>query len=213
MALLSSLKDPFISQALDTSLWTQFTAGGATFAYANGAQVIYPASTTSSTDGDISSVNNFDMSSNGAFMQVLSVPSDGGASTTDAELRIGSSSNCVDILWEGGSLFAQKKVAGVNTNLTSVTYNANTHAWWKIRELGGVTFWETSPDGLTWNLLFSATNPIPVTAVGVNISGTAFSTASSPGSFLWRYFNTPNSTNVERHLRVGDGMSRSGVAN
>lgn len=196
MASLSTLQDLFNQNTLDTGLWSQYTAGSATMSYSSaGAVVQYPASTTSSTDGDLSSNASYNMTGSYASMQVLSVPGNGGASTTDAYLQIRrNANNKLTMLWEGGSLYAQKVVAGSNTNITSVAYNATTHKYWRIREASGTTYWETSTDGVTYSTLTSQANPITITAVTVIIAGIAYASASSPGTFSWNNFNVLPST-------------------
>lgn len=192
---MSGLVDPFNQNTLNTTIWTQTTLGSATLTYdATGATVTYPASTTSSMDGDIVTNGSYDMTGSGVYLQVLSVPSNGGATTTDAFVQAYiDGSNKLTILWEGGSLYAQKMVGGVNTNITSVTYNSTTHKWWRIRESSGTTYWETSPDNTTWTALTSQSNPIAVTGLKVLIAGTAYASASSPGTFKWNNLNTPGS--------------------
>lgn len=215
MAFMHTFQDPFISSALNTNLWTQFTAGSATMSYGNGVTVTYPASTTSSTDGDIISVSTYNMTGSYAMVNITSTANVGAQATTDNAFKVstGGGLNLLTFLIEDSTLYAQKIVSGSQTNLTSIAYNARTHAWLRFRESGGTTYWETSPDGVSWNIFYSASNPIPVTALYVAISGTAWGAATSPGNFTWRYFNTPNSEGMFSHLRVGDGMSVSGVAN
>lgn len=189
MALLSSLTDPFNQVTLNTGLWTQFTGGLATMAYAaGGATMTYPASTTSSTDGDISSNTTYDLTGNYGLLQVLSTTSDASCDNT---FRLGTSTNCLQIQKEGTTLYFQKIVAGTQTNITNVAYSAVTHLWWRIREASGTTFWETSSDGLSWTAQTSQANPITITALSVLIAGTAFSAAVSPGTFKWNNFNVP----------------------
>lgn len=40
----------------------------------------------------------------------------------------------------------------------TIPYDATAHAWVRIREAGGVTYWDTSPDGSTWTQRKSATS-------------------------------------------------------
>jgi len=192
MALLETFQDPFDQTSLRSAKWSSFTAGSATFTYAStGAQVNYPASSTASTDGDLTSKATYDMTSSHAYLQVLSVPSSG--THADATLGIwngSSDANSVIMFYEAGTLYASKILAGVQTNLASIAYNATTMAYWRIRESGGTTYWDYSSDGITYTNLTSASNPIAVTAVTVNIGGTCFQNETSPGTFKWNNFNT-----------------------
>jgi hypothetical protein len=213
MALFSTLQDNFIGPALNTNLWTQFTGGSATFVYdTSGVKVVYPVSTTSATDGDLTSNSSYDLTGSSVLVNVLDVP-DVGAVNTDASMIVGTTTNGLRILVEGGQIYAQKFVGGAQTNLANTTYSRVTHAWWRIRETAGTSYWETSPNGTTWTVLFSATNPITVTSLVIQLAGTAFGSSTSPGNFKWRNFNLPPSQGMYNHLRVGDGMSVAGVAN
>jgi hypothetical protein len=212
MALMNTLKDPFVGANLNTQLWTQFTGGSATFTYGNGATVNYPASSTSSTDGDLTSVATYDLTGSNAFMQVFSVPAN--ATSADAALTMKiDASNFLRFVKEGSTLFAQKQVATVTATVNSATYNPVTHKWWQIRESGGTIFWDTSTDGETWTNFTTFVNVLTITSITVLIAGTCFQAETNPGTYSWRFFNTNDSTGPYNHFRVGDGMSRSEVAN
>jgi hypothetical protein len=55
-------------------------------------------------------------------------------------------------------LFQQNGYLGFATQLdgdwsdTGVAFDPGEHRFWRIRETAGTTFWETSPDGMTWNV-------------------------------------------------------------
>lgn len=213
MALLSALQDSFVGPALNTALWTAFTGGSATLVNGNGMSTNFGATTSSSTDGDITSNTTYDLTGVRCFMQVPSV-SGSFAANTDCSFRLRiTNANYLQIQYEAGTLFFQKVVASAQTNIANVTYNGSTHAWWGFRESGGTTFWETSSDGINWVTQTSQSNPITLTGLTVLIAGTSFGVDTSPRRFTWRYFNTPISEGIYNHLRVGDGMSVSGVAN
>lgn len=214
MALLSSLQDLFTGKNLNTANWTQFTGGSATMTYGNGASVVFPASTSSSTDGDLSSVSTYDMTGNSAFLNVISAPL-AAATSTDCSFRVRiDANNYLQIQKEAGNIYAQKNVSGTPTNITNMAYDPITHAWWQIREAGGTTFWEYSANPLNgWTLFTSQSNPIVVTSLSVLIAGTCFGVDTGPAPFTFRYFNIPISEASYNHLRVAGGMSRSEVAN
>ena len=189
---METLTDSFNTGSLDTTKWTQFTGGGATISYAgNNVNVAYPASSTSSTDGDIVSNNPYTLISSYAILQVPTVPS--SLTSADAELRLRiDANNYVRWVYEGGTLFAQQNVLGVRSTLTSFAYNATNHAWWRIRESGGTTFWDTSIDGIAWTNQTSTANPITLTGLKALIAGTCFQNESNPGNFIFDNFNTPS---------------------
>lgn len=187
-----SLFDQFNASIVNAAYWSQFTGGGSTITYdSTGATVTYPASTTSSSDGDLTSIKAYNLTGTFAELQVLAVPSAGGATTTDAQMRLGNTTNGLAFLWEAGQIYAQQWVAGVKTNLFNTTYSASTHRWWRIMELNGRIYWHTSTNGQDWIYFWDVANPIAVTSLTVLIAGTAFSTATSPGTFKFNNFNFP----------------------
>lgn len=198
--VVNNLQDLFNQNTLNTGKWTQFIGGSATMSYSStGAQVTFPVATTSSTDGDITSKLPYDLTSSTAYLQVLGV-SGVSATSTDCALwlRI-DGSNWVRWVYEAGTLFAQYQVAGVTTTLFSVTYSAVTHLYWRIRESGGTTFWDTSADGSSYINQASVANPIALTNLFVLISGTSFGVDISPTPFIWNNFNiipTPSTITV-----------------
>jgi hypothetical protein len=190
MAKISSITDYFTANALNTGLWTQFTGGGSTMVYdSTGAASVFPVATTAATDGDITSNITYDLIASVAALQVASVAT--GANSDNYFQLKADASNKVSFLVENGTLYAQKLVAGANTNITSVAYNSTTHAWWRFREAGGTTFWETSTDGRTWALFTSQANPITLTALTIFIGGFSFGIDVNPGTFKWLNFNLP----------------------
>lgn len=197
MAKMITLVDPFNLTSLNTGLWTQFTAGGATMSYtAGGASTVYPASTTSSTDGDLTSNVTYDLTGSQVCLEVLQIANTGSPTTVDNffEVHDAGGSNKLTFLVEAGSIYAQQLVAGVQTNLTSAVYNSTTHKWLRFREAAGTTYWEISSNGTSWTTFWSAADPITETALVVQIDGTAYSTATSPGSYTWANLNNPPTT-------------------
>lgn len=191
MAATSALVDSFKATSINAVLWSQFTSGSATMSYtATGAIVNFPASSTASTDGDITSQTSYDLTGSYAFAEIITVPS--AATLADASFTLMNGNNRLQWQYEAGTLYAQKIVAGVQTNIFSVAFNASTHAFWRIREASGITYWDTGSGtvgNVTWTNRFSVANPIAVTALSTNISGICFRAESNPGTFSWRNFN------------------------
>lgn len=200
MAKFDTLTDYFQATSLNTGLWSQFTGGSATFTYAtSGAQVNYPASSTSSTDGDLSSLTTYDLTASYVYLNVKTVPS--AATSADAFLRVAqNSTNWYRWVYEGGTLFAQKQIAGVTVSVFSVAYNASTHAWWRIIEAGGTISWDTSVDGSSWTNRATFLNTLTLTAMTALIAGVCFQNETNPGIFKWSNFNILGSPAATRKL-------------
>lgn len=188
-ALLGSLTDNFNDNSLDTGKWTEFEAGSATITEQNQQmEVAYPASSTSSTDGDISSVDLYDLTGSQAFLKVVTVPS--AATSANAEIRIYiDSSNWYRWVYEAGTLYAQRRITASTTTVFSVAYSGATHLWWRISESGGTIDWATSTDGISWTSRGTFTNTLAITSMRVLIAGTCFQNETNPGSFVFDEFN------------------------
>lgn len=189
MAKLHLRKDEFNGIVIPAG-WTQFTGGSATFSYAAaGASVVFPGTTSSSTDGDDSLATGNDLLDSYAQVKVTSVAG-ASATHTDCVLRVRqNSTNYVTIFYEAGTLFFSKVVGGSQTNIASVAYNATTHLWWRILESNGTTSWQTSPDALTWTTQTSAADPVTLSNVDVILGGLCFGVDTSPTNFTWSNFN------------------------
>lgn len=187
----ATLVDNFKSTSLDTTKWTKFEAGSATLTQTNGIiKVAYPASSTSSTDGDITSASTYNLTSSYLYMHVLAVPSSG--TSANAEMRIyTNSSNWFRWVYEAGTVYAQRRVAASTTSVASFSYNAALHSWWKIQESGGVITWYTSSNGVTWDSKATYSHSMTITAMTVLLAGTCFQNETNPGTFYFDDFNSP----------------------
>lgn len=191
----TSVLDYFRAGTLDTATWVQFTGGSATMSYdSTGATVNFPASSTSATDGDISSILAYDWTGQAAYVQVAAVP----VSTTNADAiltltQTGGTGNGLRWVYEAGTLYAQSLLAFTPTTQFSVAYNATTHAFWRLRESAGTTFWDTGTDNgdgtVTWTNRASIANPIQVTDLVILIAGACYQNETSPGTYKFKNFN------------------------
>src|SRR5205807_559186 len=80
-----------------------------------------------------------------AAVNAVHVPSSGG--NVDAQFSVWlDGNNFVEWTYETGYLYAYSVVGGVTTQRVRLTYSATNHAWWRIREMDGLIYWETSSD-------------------------------------------------------------------
>lgn len=98
------------------------------------------------------------------------------------------SSNAVEIRVKAGNLIAYKKVAGVETDVATVTYNANVHRFLRIRHDGTSLFWDYSTDGTSWTQLATATAPITITSGSLDLGVIATSPSGAVGTVTWDNF-------------------------
>jgi hypothetical protein len=83
----------------------------------------------------------------------------------------------------GASLQLRKWVAGVQST-TTVTYNADTMRWWRIRHQASndTIYWETSPDGQVWTVRRSNAREFAVTALKFQLTTGTTASVASPGT-------------------------------
>lgn len=157
-ALASTLTDNFDDNSLDTAKWTndQFyssvqTAGG-TATEQNGRLEIAPAVSSNRVTGYVS-VNKYSLIGSSIYTKVtLASGANYGALNEIADLTAGpNNDNYYAVQLYQTDLVLKQLLAGVQTNSTTLTYVAATHAWWRLRESGGTVYFDTAPS--------SASNP------------------------------------------------------
>lgn len=220
MAGFSTLQDMLTATVLNTGLWTQFTAASGTCTYSGlGASMNYPTPTSTTNDADIATSTTYELTNDAVFVNVPSAPS---GTNSDANFRLKiDATNYIQWQQEGTTLLGTSVVGGVQTIRINLTYNSTVHRWWRIREgtggqgggTAGTTYWDTSVDGLTWTQRASATNPIAVTALTLQFAAVSFGADSNLKPLTLRYLNIPVSEGNYNHVRAGNGMSVSEVAN
>lgn len=186
MTSLSTLTDTFTTQ--DTTKWTW----GAAASVVSGQ---LQCAANSSYTGSVTSATTYDLTGSYAYIQVPQRAGPGNGSVDTTTVVAVDASNNLKLMLEGSSLYCQYTKAGTVTTVATLTYSATTHAWWRIREASGTTYWDTSTDGVTWTQRASVANPFAVTAVKVTIQSGYYGTETTPGTAIFDNFNTaPDST-------------------
>jgi hypothetical protein len=114
-------------------------------------------------------------------LEVKSVPPEANASThlsfspdPSAQLDV------LEINANGDTLYLRKVVGGVETK-HGIPYQPACHRFWRLREHGGTTYSEASPDGTSWYALGS--DPTPAFATGGRVDFGLFVFESAPQPF------------------------------
>lgn len=125
----------------------------------------------------------FDLTASEMSMEWITFPNVGNG-TTEAilELKIDpdTNQNTIGIIKRANQLVTRWVSGGV-ANETYTDFDAFQMRWWRVREVGGTVFWETSPNGSNWDIRRSATTPITITALFPYIIAGHFGSESSPG--------------------------------
>lgn len=196
---ISTLVDSFQGSSLNSALWSSSVAGSGTLSYSSaGVVAALPSAATSSSLAQVDSNYYYDLTGAAVYLNVTGITSAATAADNTFDLVDTTGNNAMILQVEAGTLYAEKVVGGTETNITSVTYNGTTMAWWRLRESSGTVYWEyaASPTG-TWTTLTSATNPWAsnvIHAMVVHIFSSAYENETNPGSMSWVNFNTTPST-------------------
>lgn len=147
MAAISGLIDNFNDNTVNTGIWvnnfgTVSETGGR-------ARVTCDTGYNAYSSGLVWTLQN-----SSVLVQVF--PNAAGGATTEAWTQVLVKSNVAgtDLSMErdaiANTLKMGARVGFGYTAVTSITYSATDHVWWRIRETGAQTFYETSPDGFNW---------------------------------------------------------------
>jgi beta-glucanase (GH16 family) len=157
---MATLTDSFSNSATLGSQWNGSSSGVSI----SGGQAVIPCN----SDQYFVPGTVYDLQGSYMYVEVPTVASGTGCTTDIGATNSATSESYVQWTYLSGNLTAQLQQAGSLTNVGSVTYNATTHKWWRIRESGGSIFWDTAPDGSTWTNRFSHTyNSSELTVTGL----------------------------------------------
>lgn len=176
---IGSVADSF-EGALDPSTWAEVQAP----ATVSGGRLVIPAERGY---GYVRTAPKYDLTDGELSVEVPQVPS---GPSGEAFLIIGrDSSNEVSVIKSGANLIFRSTVAGSTTAPSAVPYDAALHRWWRIRNAHGITYWETSADGVSWTARRSAALDVDLTSAYVQLRAGHWGTESAPGSAVFDNVN------------------------
>ncbi|MCI0626501.1 MAG: hypothetical protein L0387_33445 [Acidobacteria bacterium] len=107
-----------------------------------------------------------------------------GAETVFALVR--DSNNWYRFAADGSRLKFERSLAGVQSG-TSVALDGKKHRFWRFRQdaSNGRIYWETSQNGLVWNVEYSESTSVPLGAVHVELSAGTHQAVASPGTAIF----------------------------
>jgi hypothetical protein len=172
MALMGALVDNFRGPALDTAKWNQVnTAGNSGFQAGGRYTFIVQAGMT----GDASLVSDVAYDLTGSHIHIELI--DAGVQETGLETyplilstSAANNDNSFQIVVAGNLVGIYEFVAGVPNGLAFPAYNPVTMRWWRIRQFGGVVYFESASDVRgVWTVRASVIPSITITALFVKI--------------------------------------------
>lgn len=176
LAKAETMSDNFDDNSIDTNKWSNW--GGASVVE-TGSQLEISSDLASDYDG-LDSKAPFDLTGSYAKIKLVNAGNQSLASWEVYPILIFQDANNTVSWWVSNNLIrAYKRIAGISTSLFSTAYVSGTHVYFRIRESGGLTYWDTSSDGVNWTNRFSVANLITLTHVFTEISAGTWTTELS----------------------------------
>ena len=186
-AALSTLKDDFNDGVKDSGKWIYGSRGVSETA---GTLHIPPYLDSNAVYTGVTSKEAYSLVGSSSVVQVNRVPS-GAQSEVWFELQMPNDRfTKLSIVYSASRILFRSDVGGVN-DTTSATFNPTTDRWWRIRESGGTTFWDTSPDGANWTTRKTKGSVSALSTVVVKIRAGQYASSTSPGDAIFDSFNLP----------------------
>lgn len=148
-SLIATLRDDFANNTIDPA-WETLIQGSATVTESGGqARCALPNATAGTHLGYYRSVGTYDLTGDGAYININTMVATGVAATAAFDLVL---NNTNYYRWRqlSGTLTARKVVAGVDTQLYTVAWNATTYKYLRIRESAGTVYFDSSNNGTSW---------------------------------------------------------------
>jgi hypothetical protein len=167
MAKIETFKDNFDFGGRDSGKWED---GGSQINIGTSLSVKI-TSTTGAQYNTLSSIDTFDLTGSHSHAQLVDAGDQTITSLEVYPVHLANGNNSLSVMISGNVVAARKKINSTSTTVGStLTYDSATMKWFRIREAAGTTYWEyaTDPDS-TWTTIASASNPITVTALHVEI--------------------------------------------
>jgi hypothetical protein len=155
--------------------WIPWTHDGCAVAETNGdLELSYDGTGNAYCGAD--TVQSFDLSAGAVSVEVVEAPL---VNAFETYVLLFASDQQIQMIRNRGGLQMQLSLAGQVTASRTVANDAASR-FWRIRRQSGTTFWETSPDQLTWTVRHSTTTAVDARAMRVELAAGHYS--PGPGS-------------------------------
>ena len=182
--------------AIDATLWTaSLPAGGAATEASGTLNLSLPASYNGTTPAAVQSAV-APLYGNGILVKAVSIPPAASGTVARLESRLDANNDLnLSVDSTTGALTFRKTVAGTQSVLGSVPYNASTMQWWRIYEESGTVYSDCSAYSTgPWTTIGSGADPafdLSNVTVGVEVRAGPSGTSASPGTAQFAFFNSP----------------------
>jgi hypothetical protein len=185
----SSLIETFTGTSLNSSIWS--FSGTNVGIVSNQLQITNTASTAQ--EYQCFTQGFYDLTSSQLAIQLVSSGNESINSWENYPIILQDSGGTNRLYWYilQGFIAAYKVVASTVTQVFSASYSATTHAWLRIREASGTTYWEYSSDGINWTSAHSEADPITETNLRLIIQAGTYNAETLTTAALYDNINIP----------------------
>lgn len=182
MALLETLTDNFNDNSIDGAKWVPQTSGGTVTETNSRLEAV----ASGLTIANFSSVNTFDLTNSFARAKIVQAT----ATHVNAGAGFGITTDTGEQFTIRLANTSVLQFMQNNTVVSTVTYNASTHAYWRLRNAGGLIYYETSSNDITWTTHLTITPATSIVNVYVGLS--VFGQPSQSATLYMDDFNVYN---------------------
>ncbi|UQA63115.1 hypothetical protein [Polyangium aurulentum] len=175
----ATLHDDFNDGTIETVTTWEVIEDNTNVDEADGSLAIQPVDPAQSSYGELRSKQAYDVSGCGVLVQFREVPNPDTSAYMGLVLRVGD--DYLEIGISGGGVHFTKTIGNQQIYIAGAPYDPSQHAYLRIREAAGTTYWDTSPDGKQWSNGAQEANPLPFDAIRVGMTTGIGDAASSPG--------------------------------
>jgi hypothetical protein len=187
---LQTFTDNFSSETFPNDNWKYFFSNNAHMQVKND-QLIATIIPNLMSEVKITSKHLYTIMEGKTFIEVPQVSSGSSLADGVVDTAFGieneDGTKAVAIECEGQTLLLETYVQG--NDVTLVKYNAASQRWWGIQESSGQVSLEVSPDGKTWNTIYTLTDPFDMSQVRVAVDTNEFSPTSTAGPAIFANLN------------------------
>ncbi|MER7806172.1 hypothetical protein [Streptomyces sp900116325] len=181
---LAQLTDDFDDGGTDAAKWT--ASGGSVEV---GGRLRQPV--VSGVTARYTSARAWALTGSQTTVRLVTVPAGGGSSAMSVNWYLNSVTAGTRLRWSYNGLTNQlrptSEVGGADGAGVWFDYSRIDHAWLRIRETSGTTFFETSPDGWDWTIRRSVTTPAWVGTDQIQMDFVATRTGGVADYIEWDY--------------------------
>jgi hypothetical protein len=188
---IDELVDTFNAGTLDTLKWDRVQPAGMLVGIMGSrAEMRFNNTSSSARWGEIVSRASYSLVDCHALVEV------DDAFNPDPEVHVYlavqiTGDNSIAMTRNGNDLRMNARASGIDAP-TTIPFEKDEHRWWMIRESGGMLTFETSPDGMSWQVARTVDTPFDVSAVHMIIGlGTPSDTTNYSSEAKFDNVNAP----------------------